>query len=133
MRILLGATAALTLMAAPALAQTTPAAAPAQCTFTAAPAIPDGATATNNAMRDAREALEAWRSTRASELAACNAAAQALQQQAQAAILANNSAATETDTTIRQFAAENEEYNARGGATSGGRRERGSSLTRPDH
>lgn len=132
MRILLGATAALTLMAAPALAQTTPAAAPAQCAFTAAPAIPDGATATNNAMRDTREALEAWRNTRATELAACSTAVQSLQQQAAAAAAAHNTAATETDATIRRFAAENEEYNARGN-TSGGRRERGSSLTRPDH
>ena len=132
MRILLGATAALTLMAAPALAQTTTAAAPAQCTFTAVPTIPDGADATNNAMRDAREALEAWRNTRATELAACNTAAQALQQQAAAAAAAHNAAATETDSTIRRFTAENEEYNARGNAPAG-RRERGSTLTRPDH
>lgn len=130
MRILLGATAAFMLMAAPALAQTSTAPLPAQCNFTAAPTIPDGATASNDAMRDAREALEAWRNTRASELAACNAASQALQAQAAAAIAAHNTAATDTDATIRRFVTENEEYNARG-ATS--RRERGGTLTRPDH
>ena len=130
MKVLLGATAAFMLMAAPALAQTTPAALPAQCNFTAAPAIPDGATATNTAMQNAREALEAWRATRQTELAACNAAAQALQAQAQAAAAAHNAAATDTDATINRFVAENTEYNARGNT---GRRERGSSLTRPDH
>ena len=130
MKVLLGATAAFMLMAAPTLAQTTPAAPPAQCNFTAAPAIPDGATATNTAMQNAREALEAWRATRQTELAACNAAAQALQAQAQAAAAAHNAAATDTDATINRFVAENTEYNARGNT---GRRERGSSLTRPDH
>lgn len=129
MKVLLGATAAFMLMAAPALAQTQ-AALPAQCTFTAAPAIPDGATATNTAMQNAREALEAWRATRQTELTACNGAAQALQAQAQAAAVVYNVAAIDTDATINRFVAENTEYNARG---STGRRERGSSLTRPDH
>lgn len=129
MKVLLGATAAVMLLATPALAQTT-AQLPAQCTFTAAPEIPDGATASNNAMRDARAALEAWRNTRRTELAACSSAAQALQAQAQAAAAAHNAAAAETDSAITRFTAENEEYNARGGAQ---RRERGSTLTRPDH
>jgi hypothetical protein len=128
MKILLGATAALLVMAAPALAQTS--ALPPQCNFTAPPAIPEGATATNNAMRDARTALEAWRATRATELAACNGAVSALQAQAQAAVAAHNAAASETDATIQRFAVENEAYNARGSTS---RRERGSSLTRPDH
>ena len=130
MKVLLGATAALLVMAAPALAQTNPPALPAQCTFTAAPAIPDGATANNNAMRDARTALEAWRDTRRAELQACQTAVQALQAQANAAATAYNAAAPETDAIITRFAAENEEYNNRSGAN---RRERGSSLTRPDH
>ncbi|MEQ1491635.1 MAG: hypothetical protein ABL932_13910 [Terricaulis sp.] len=128
MKVLLGATAAMMLMAAPALAQTPPAV-PSQCTFTAAPTIPDGATATNTQMNTAREALQAWRATRSTELAACSAAAQALQAQAQAAAAANNAAATETDATINRFAAENTEYSARAPS----RRERGGTLTRPDH
>lgn len=126
MKVLLGATAAFVLLAAPALAQT----APAQCSFTAAPTIPDGATATNSAMQDARAAVEAWRATRTSELAACQAAATALQAQAQAAATAHNAGIAETNSTIERFSAENTEYNARGGTQ---RRERGSSLTRPDH
>ena len=129
MKVLLGATAAFALLAAPALAQTTPAL-PAQCSFTAAPAIPDGATATNNAMQDARTAVEAWRATRTAELAACQSAATALQAQAQTAAAAHNTGIAETNSTIERFSAENTEYNARAGAQ---RRERGSTLTRPDH
>ncbi len=129
MKVLLGATAAIMLMAAPALAQTPPAL-PSQCAFTAAPTIPDGATATNAQMTTAREALQTWRTTRTAELAACNAAALSLQAQYQAAAAANNAAATETDATITRFTAENTAYNGR---STGGRRERGSSLTRPDH
>lgn len=123
MKVLLGATAAFVLLASPALAQTQTAL-PAQCNFTAAPTIPDGATANNNQMRDARTAVEAWRTTRQTELAACNAASQALLAQANAAAAAHNTAASETDTVIRQFTAENEEYSAR----APNRRERGSAL-----
>lgn len=129
LKALLGATAALVFLATPVMAQTAPVALPAQCDFTPAPVIPDGATATNTAMQNARTALEAWRATRQSELAACNAAAQALQAQAQAAAAAHNAAATETDATITRFTAENAEYSARGAT---GRRERGSAPTRPD-
>lgn len=130
MKVLLGATAALLLLATPALAQTQTAPLPAQCNFTAAPTIPDGATASNDAMRDARAAVEAWRTTRQGELAACNTASQALLAQANAAASAYNAAGAETDNVIRQFAAEIEEHGARAPAQ---RRERGSSLTRPDH
>ncbi|MEZ5960219.1 MAG: hypothetical protein R3C30_07280 [Hyphomonadaceae bacterium] len=121
MRFLLGATAALMLMAAPAVAQTTP---PSQCNFTAPPTIPDGARATNQQMSDARTALEAWRTTREAELAACNAAAQALQAQAQAAASAHNAGLAETNATIQAFGVENSEYGARG--TTSGRRDHGS-------
>ncbi len=127
MKVLLGATAAFALLAAPALAQT---ALPAQCNFTAAPTIPDGATATNSAMQEARTAVEAWRATRTTELAACQAAATSLQAQAQAAAAAHNAGIGETNSTIERFSAENTEYTARAGAP---RRERGSTLTRPDH
>lgn len=123
MRVLLGATAALMLMAAPAFAQTTPAV-PAQCNFTAAPEIPDGARATNQQMTQARTELEAWRATRETELAACNTAVQALQAQAQAAASAHNAGLAETNAAITRFAEENTEYGARG--MTSGRRERGS-------
>ncbi|MEZ5957887.1 MAG: hypothetical protein R3C27_11830 [Hyphomonadaceae bacterium] len=126
MKVMLGATAALMLMAAPAFAQTTPAL-PAQCTFTAAPEIPDGANATNQQMAQARTALDAWRTARQSELAACNAAAQALQAQAQAAAAAHNAAVAETDATIGRFTAENEAYSGRNTSS---RRERGGVITR---
>ena len=128
LKALLAATAAFVMIAAPVQAQTSAVALPAQCNFTAAPAIPDGATATNTAMQRAHEVLEAWRVTRQTELAACNAAAQTLQAQAQAAAAAHNAAATEADATIMRFTVENSEYAARG-ATS--RRDRGSSPTRP--
>jgi len=121
MKVLFGATAALMLMAAPALAQTS---LPAQCSFTAPPTIPDGANATNTQMTQAREALAAWRTAREAELAACNTAAQQLQAQANAAAAAHNAGITETNATITRFTEENTEYNARG--STGGRRERGS-------
>jgi len=121
MKVLFGATAALMLMAAPALAQTT---LPPQCNFTAPPAIPDGANATNAQMTQAREALAAWRTAREAELAACNTAAQQLQAQAQAAANAHNAGLAETNTTITRFTEENTEYGARGSTS--GRRERGS-------
>lgn len=121
MKVLLGATAALMLMAAPALAQTS---LPAQCNFTAPPTIPDGASATNAQMTQAREALATWRTAREAELAACTAAAQALQAQAQAAANAHNAGLAETNTTIARFTEENSEYGARGSTS--GRRERGS-------
>lgn len=121
MKVLFGATAALLLMAAPAFAQT---ALPAQCNFTAPPTVPDGASATNAQMTQAREALATWRTAREAELAACNTVAQALQAQANAAAAAHNAGIAETNTTITRFTEENTEYNARG--STGGRRERGS-------
>lgn len=89
---------------------------PPECaTFTPAPTVPDGATANNSAMREARAALEAWRTTRRAELGACEAASRALNQRAQAAMSAHNAAATETEALAERFAAENQEYTARGG------------------
>ena len=131
MKVLLGATAAVLLLASPALAQTN-SALPQQCaSFTPAPAIPDGATASNSAMRTARDALAEWQQTRSAELAACQAATQALEAQAQASANAHNAALAETNAAITQFTAENEEYSARGNTSSG--RERGGVITRTDH
>jgi hypothetical protein len=123
MKVLLGATAALVLMAAPAFAQTTPAL-PTQCTFTAAPAIPDGANATNQQMTQARAALQAWTVTRQTEMDACAAAARALDDQAKAAAAAHTAAIAETNGAIQRFTQANEAYSAR--SSTGGRRERGS-------
>lgn len=124
MKVLLGATAALALMAAPAFAQTTPAL-PSQCSnFTAAPEVPDGARATNQQMTQARTALDAWRVTRESELNACVAVVRALDAQAQAAGTAQDAARAETNEVINRFTVENQEYSARGSTS--GRRERGS-------
>ena len=122
MKFLFGATAALMLMAAPAFAQTTPL--PAQCSFTAAPAIPDGARATNQQMTQAREALQAWTVTRQTEMAACVAAAQALDDQAKAAAAAHAAALAETNGAIQRFTQANEAYSARSPAS--GRRDHGS-------
>lgn len=123
MKFLFGATAALMLMAAPAFAQTTPAL-PSQCNFTAAPSIPDGTRATNQQMTQAREALQTWSNTHTAELAACNAAATALQAQATAAMNAHNGALTETNSAIQRFTQANEAYSARSPAS--GRRDHGS-------
>ena len=88
--------------------------APAACAaFTPPPALPDGATASNAAMRQAREALEAWRGVRAAEMAACTTASQQLEAQARAGAAAHNNAASEAEALIARFAAENEEYNQR--------------------
>lgn len=123
MKVLFGATAALVLLAAPAFAQTTPTL-PAQCNFTAAPAIPDGARATNQQMTQARDALQAWTTTRQTEMAACDAAARALDDQAKAAAAAHNAAVAETNAAIQRFTEANQAYSARGGQS--GRRDHGS-------
>lgn len=123
MKFLFGATAALVLMAAPAFAQTTPAL-PSQCSFTAVPAIPDGARATNQQMTQARDALQAWTTTRQTEIDACDAAARALDEQAKAAAAAHNAALAETNAAIQRFTQANEAYSAR--SPTSGRRERGS-------
>lgn len=115
---------AVTLSTLAAAQQTLP---PECATFTPAPAIPDGATADNSDMREARAALEAWRTTRRAELSACEAASRALDQRAQAAMSAHNAAATETEELVERFATENQEYTARGGQS---RRDRPS--TRPN-
>jgi hypothetical protein len=110
MKAVLGAIA-VALSAQAAVAQT---AVPAACaSFTPAPAIPDGATATNAAMTASREALVQWRSTRATEIAACKTALDQAQAQLNAIQAAHNQAVTETDATIAQFAAENAEYSER--------------------
>jgi hypothetical protein len=110
LRAVFGAAAAAVLLTLPAAAQTT---LPSACAFTPAPAIPDGATATNAAMVAARETLQQWRTTRSAEIAACRAVVDQTQAQLNAVQSAHNQAVTDTDAAIAQFAAENAKYAAR--------------------
>jgi hypothetical protein len=110
LRVAIGATAAAFVFAQPVAAQT---ALPSACVFTAAPSIPDGATATNAAMNAGRETLQHWRATRSAEIAACRAEIDRAQAQLNAMQSAHNQAVTDTDGAIAQFAAENAEYAAR--------------------
>jgi hypothetical protein len=109
MKVVFGAAAAALFLAQAAVAQTLPAA----CSFTASPAIPDGATATNAAMNEAREALQQWRATRAAEIAACKTAVDQAHAQLNAIEAAHNQAVAETDGAIERFTQENTEYNGR--------------------
>jgi hypothetical protein len=109
MKVVFGAAAAALFLAQAAVAQPLPAA----CSFTAPPAIPDGATATNAAMNEAREALQQWRATRAAEIAACKAAMDQAHAQLNAIEAAHNQAVAETDGAIERFTQENTEYNGR--------------------
>lgn len=108
-RVVLGAAGAAMLLMQAAAAQTLPAA----CEFTPAPAVPDGATATNAAMSRAREALAQWRATRVAELTACKAAMDQAHAQLNAIESAHNHGVSETDAVIERFSEENAEYNAR--------------------
>jgi hypothetical protein len=125
MKVLLGATAAVLLLASPALAQT---GAPtlAQCTFTAAPTLADGASADRAAMEAKTVEVNAWLATRQQEEAACAAAIQAL----------NNTRAasgTERQSLVQTWNTEIQEFGARGPAAApSSRRDRGGVLTRPD-
>lgn len=109
MKVVFGATAAALVLAQAAVAQTLPAA----CSFTSAPVIPDGATATNAAMSDAREALQQWRVLRAGEIAACKTAMDQAHAQLNAIETAHNQAVAETDAAIERFTQENAEYSGR--------------------
>lgn len=114
-KVVLFVGAVLALMAAqPAVAQN---GLPAACAFSATPAIPDGATASNAAMTQARDALQAWRGERASQIAACKAVLDHTLAQLNAIEAAHNRAVTETDAAIARFTLENAEYaeRARGG------------------
>lgn len=94
---------------------------PAACaSFSATPAIPDGATASNAAMTQARDALQAWRGERASQIAACKAVLDHTLAQLNAIEAAHNRAVTETDAAIARFTLENAEYTER---ARGGRRQ----------
>jgi hypothetical protein len=109
MRVVFCAAAAALFLAPAAVAQTLPPA----CSFTPAPAIPDGATATNAAMSDAREALQQWRVLRTAEIAACKTAMDQAHAHLNAIETAHNQAIAETDGAIERFTQENAEYSGR--------------------
>jgi len=125
MKVLIGAAAAAFVMAAsPAFAQ---AALTPNCTgFEAAPTLPDGATAERSEVEAANTAVQAWAEARRTKLLGCQADITAMTQ-------AFNTAEQERRAATAAWEAEVAEFNARAqnGATSN-RRERGSTLTRPD-
>jgi hypothetical protein len=127
MKVLLGATAAVALLASPALAQTGNAN---QCSFTAAPTLADGANATRQVMESKGEEINAWLATRQQEEAACAAAIQALQAQAQALNETRLASGQERQTIVQTWNTEIQEFGGRSGSSS--RRDRGGVLTRPD-
>lgn len=130
MKVLLGATAAVLLMASPAVAQTeTQAAAPSRCTgFAAAPASVDGATATRAQMEAAQAEWAAWQTQRVEQEAACQA-------EIAAHTTAFNAAGAERTSAVAAFNAEVTEFSARGqtAETPQRRRRDGGVLTRPDN
>jgi hypothetical protein len=131
MKVMLGATAAVLLMASPALAQTPPAQTPASClNLPAAPAVADGATASRDDMAESQQAVTAWNTDMEARLATCRADINTQVQALQAFFNAQDTARV---TTYNQMAAETAEFNARGDTAGGNRRERGGVLTRPDH
>lgn len=120
MRVIVGAALAAVLLAAPAMAQETPAPAPAapqsQCgAIPPAPGdLPDGANATRRAMETANERVSAW-------VASANAILQCRRAEAEAARAAADALGGEYNTmngsvraVITGWEAEAAEYNARG-------------------
>jgi len=122
MKVLLGATAAMLLLATPALAQ---AQTPASCqNFPAAPTVPDGATAERDDVQNATNAVRAWDADIQTRIAACRAELTALNN----AVNAQDTARAQT---VSNMAAEIQEFSARANsATPPARRERGGVLTR---
>jgi hypothetical protein len=123
MKVLLGATAAVLLLASPALAQT---GAPAQCTFTPAPTLADGANSNRQAMEAKSTEVTAWLATRQQEETACAAAIQAMNE-------ARTASGAERQTLVQSWNVEIQEFGGSGAAAAPSpRRERGGVLTRPD-
>jgi hypothetical protein len=123
MKVLIGAAAAAVLLAAtPAFAQT--ALSPNCSGFEPAPTLPDGATANRAAVEAMNNQIQAWADARRDKLLACQADITAMSQ-------AFNTAQQERQAVTTAWNAEVAEFNARAN-TSSSRRERGSTLTRPD-
>jgi hypothetical protein len=113
MKVLLGATAAVFLMAsAPAFAQTQM---PAACqNFPAAPTVIDGSTAEREAMEASQAAVVAWNTDMEARLEACRTALQAYYVEQDAARVA----------IFNQMAAETTEFNERAQASADRQRRR---------
>ncbi len=124
MKVLIGAAAAaVLLMAAPAFAQTNISL---NCTgFDAAPTLPDGATANRAAVEAMNTQVQIWADARREKLLACQADINAMSQ-------AFNTTSQELQAVTTAWNAEVTEFNTRAN-TSSSRRERGGTLTRPDH
>lgn len=124
MKVLIGAAAAAVLLtAAPAFAQNVSP----NCTgFDPAPTLPDGATANRAAVEAMNTQVQAWADARRTKLLACQADINAMTQAMQAAN-------QERTTLTTAWNAEVAEFNAGATNSSSNRRERGSTLTRPDH
>jgi len=126
MKVLLGATAAVFLMASPALAQVQT---PGSCqNFPAAPTVPDGATASREEVTAARDAIVAWDADIQARVAACRAELTALND-------AVNAQETARVATVNSMAAEIQEFTGRTDAPSSARERRrdGGVMTRTDH
>ena len=124
MKVLIGAAAAaFVLTASPAFAQ---AALTPNCTgFEAAPTLPDGAAASRAEVEAANTRIQAWAEAGRVKLLACQADVAAMTQ-------AFNTAEQQRRAATTAWEAEVAEFNAREQSGSSNRRERGSTLTRPD-
>ena len=125
MKVPIGAAAAAVLLtAAPALAQSNMSP---NCTaFEPAPTpLPDGATAERAPVEAMSTQVQAWAAARHAKIQACDADIQAM-------IAARDTAAREYQTVTAAWTAEVNEFNARSTNSSSNRRERGSTLRRPD-
>jgi hypothetical protein len=135
MKYVLGAVAAAALLGTPALAQTDAAAplASANCAgFASAPAMPDGASATQAQMNQGNETYQQWGTATHTKLQACRAEIEAIRAQLNTLEAMYNTSVGLLTTVTAAWEADVAEYNARG-ASSSGRRERGSVNTRPDN
>jgi len=129
MKLLLGATAAVCLLASPAFAQTETQATATRCAGSAAaPAATDGATATRAQMEAAQAQWAAWQTQRLEQEAACQAEIAAL-------TAAFNAAGPERAAAVAAFNAEVQEFSqgSQAAATPERRRRDGGVRTRPDH
>ena len=134
MKLLIGAAAAALLLTGTAMAQTaTPTTLPASSCGAAptVPTLPDGATATNAQIEAGNNAYNTWAQAMQANVQCRRAEAEALRAQADARTTEYNGYAQQLNQTVATWQAEVAEYNARGQQPS--RRERGGTLTRPDH
>lgn len=129
-KVLLGATAAVLLMASPALAQAQAGAASCQ-NYPAAPTVPDGAAVTREQITAARDAIAAWDNDIKARVAACRAELVALNEAANAQDAARVSTVNSMATEIQEFTAAEaagtapqtaRERRRDGGVMTGGRR-----------